>query len=220
MRFTIKLKLALAFAFLLTLLLGTAAYGILSLSGLNDTMEATVKGPVARLELVQNINIDQLQNIRQQKNMLGAANAAEVDSARKKGDVARAHLKEALDAALSIASEQGRRRWLKIQELAAKADAADDRIRAFVASGAIAEAQKLSVTEAREAANELDSAVEELITLSKQQLDEANASADATYQTTSTIMIGPSRFCASRISLTALPMAAIRLAMVKNAMKK
>jgi methyl-accepting chemotaxis protein len=189
MRFTIKLKLALAFAFLLVLLIGTASYGIMSLSGINDTMDATVKGPVARLELAQNINIAQLQSIRQQKNMLGAADAAEVDSARKKGDVARAHLKEALDRALSLATEQGRPRWLKIQELAARADAADDRIRAFVTSGSLAEAQKLSVTDARAAANELDAAVEELITLSKQQLDDASAAADSTYQSTSTIMI-------------------------------
>ena len=48
----------------------------------------------------------------------------------------------------------------------------------------------MSITEARQVANELDAAVEELITLSKQQLDEADAAADATYQSTSTIMIG------------------------------
>ena len=136
MRFTIKLKLAIAFAFLLVLLLGTASYGILSLSGLNDTMDATINGPVTRLELAQNINVAQLQSIRQQKNMLGAADAAEIESARKKGDVARAHLKEALDKALTIATEQGRPRWLKIQELAAKADAVDDKIRSLVVSGA------------------------------------------------------------------------------------
>ena len=190
MKFTIKLKLALAFAFLIVLLLGTAGFAINSLSNLNDTMEATLKGPATRLELVQNINIDQLQGIRQQKNIVGATTPAEIQAAQQKGDLARAHLQEALDKALSISTEQGRPRWLKIQELASKADAADDKIRALMISGAADQAQRVSVTEAREVANQLDAAVEELVTLSKQQLDEANIEAQATYASTSTIMIG------------------------------
>ena len=190
MKFTIKLKLALAFASLLVLLVGTAGFGIRSLSSINDTMGATLEGPVTRLELVQRINIAQLQGIRQQKNMVGASTPAEIQSAQAKGDVARADLKQALDSALGIASEQGRPRWLKIQELAGKADAVDDKIRAFMISGATDQAERLSITEGRQIANELDAAVDELIKLSKQQLDEADASADASYASTSTIMIG------------------------------
>ena len=123
MRFTIKLKLALAFAFLLILLVGTAGYGIRSLSGINDTMDATLKGPVARLELVQRVNIAQLESVRWQKVLIGALAPAEIQAAQEKGDAARAELKQAVDTALTIATEQGRPRWLKIQELAAKADA-------------------------------------------------------------------------------------------------
>jgi len=190
MKFTIKLKLAMAFAVLLILLLGTAIYGIRSLGGINDTMGATLDGPVTRLELVQKINIAQLQGIRQQKNMIGADTPAQIQAAQEKGDIARNQLRESLDKALSIASEQGRPRWLKIQELAGKADAADDKIRGLMLAGSAAEAERISITEAREVANELDQAVEELITLSKQQLDEADAGADATYESTRTIMVG------------------------------
>ena len=189
MRFTIKLKLALAFAFLLILLLGTAGYGIGSLSGINDTMESMVKGPVTRLELVQKINIAQLQGIRQQKNLIGAKTPEDIQKAIEKSDAARARLKEALDTALGIASEQGRPRWLKIQEITGKSNATDDHIRALMQSGSVDQAVTLSVTEARQLANELDASVDELITLSKQQLDEANASATASYQSTSLIMI-------------------------------
>jgi methyl-accepting chemotaxis protein len=190
MRFTIKLKLALAFTFLLVLLLGTAGYGIRSLSGINDTMESMVTGPVTRLELAQNINIAQLQSIREQKNLIGARTPAEVKVAEEKGDAARADLKEALAAALAVASEQGRPRWLRIQELSVKADAVDDRVRAFMEAGAVDQAATLSVTEAHQVVNELDAAVGELIALSKQQLGEANAEAEASYRFTSTVMIG------------------------------
>ena len=190
MKFTIKLKLALAFAFLLVLLLGTAGFGIHSLSAINDTMGATLDGPVTRLELVQQINIAQLQGIRQQKNIVGANTPAEIQAAQQKSDLARADLKQAVEAALAIASEQGRPSWLKIQQLAAKADAADDQIRALMISGAADQAERVSNTEARQIANELDAAVDELIKLSKQQLETADAAADASYSSTSTIMIG------------------------------
>jgi methyl-accepting chemotaxis protein len=190
MRFTIKLKLALAFASLLVLLVGTAGYGIRSLSGINDTMEATLKGPVTRLELAQRVNIGQLESVRWQKVILGAQTPAEIQSAQQKGDAARAELKQALDAALAIASEKGRPMWLKVQEFAARADAIDDRIRALMLAGAADQAQKLSVTEARQVTNELDSVIGELIGLQKKFVQEANVEASASYASTSMIMIG------------------------------
>ena len=181
MKFTIKLKLALAFAVLLILLLGMAIYGIRSLGGINDTMGATIDGPVARLSYAQGINIAQLEGIRQQKNIIGADNPSQIEQAQKKGDAARVVLRETLDKALAIASEQGRPRWLKIQELSIKADAIDDKIRGLMLAGQAAEAERLSITEAREVAGEMYKSFDELITLSQQKLEEADAAGDTTY---------------------------------------
>lgn len=108
MRFTIKMKLGLAFGTIIALLLGCAIYAVISLGTINSAMQAMTDGPVARLELVQRIKIEALQSIRQQKNMLLATTPAEVQSARSKGDEARVKTAEALDHALSIASEEGR----------------------------------------------------------------------------------------------------------------
>jgi methyl-accepting chemotaxis protein len=188
MRFTIKLKLGLAFTFLIALLLGTAGYAIMSLSTLNDTMANMTNGPVARLELSQNINIAQLQGIRQQKNLLAATTPEEIQKARSKNDAARAELTQSLDKALSIASEQGKPRWLKIAELVKKFQAIDDQIITLVLAGNAAQAQSLSITSARETANQVDETVGELLTLSKQQLNEANTEAQATYEATRNTM--------------------------------
>ena len=70
MRFTIKLKLFLTFGFMLAVLVGTAAYGIISLGGLNTTLGDVLSGPAERLKLAQTLNNLQLQQIRQQ--ILGA----------------------------------------------------------------------------------------------------------------------------------------------------
>jgi methyl-accepting chemotaxis protein len=190
MKFTIKLKLSLAFAVMIVLLLATAIYGVTSLSELNNAMTQMSNGPVARLDLAQRVSVAQLQSIRQQKNLIAATTPTEIDAAREKGNAARVELKTALDKALSIATEQGKPRWLKIQEFAAKADAVDDRIRAAVQAGATDQAQRLSVTEGREAANGLDAAVDELVALSKQQLADANTETDILYETTRNLMVG------------------------------
>ncbi|WP_105373553.1 methyl-accepting chemotaxis protein [Neorhizobium huautlense] len=190
MKFTIKLKLGLAFAVMIVLLLATAIYGVTSLSELNNAMTQMSNGPVARLDLAQRVSVAQLQSIRQQKNLIAATTPTEIDAAREKGNAARVELKTALDKGLSIATEQGKPRWLKIQEFAAKADAVDDRIRAAIQSGAADQAQRLSVTEGREAANGLDAAVDELVALSKQQLADANTETDILYETTRNLMVG------------------------------
>ena len=95
MRFTIKLKLFLTFGFMLAVLVGTATYGIISLGGLNTTLSDVLNGPAERLKLAQMLNNFQLQQIRQQKNMLAATNATETnryiglsDEARKEFDAA------------------------------------------------------------------------------------------------------------------------------------
>jgi len=190
MRFTIKLKLGLAFAFLIILLAGTTAYSIISLGSLNDAMQNMTRGPVQRLELAQNIDIAMLQNIRQQKNLLAASTPADIQAARDKGDTARGELNHALDTALAIATEQGKPRWLKIRELSEKFNEIDDQIRSLVQAGNIEQAQRHSVTDARQLANNLGASVDELVTLSKQQLQDANNDAEAHFISTRNTMIG------------------------------
>eukprot|EP01035_Chromulina_nebulosa_P058513 gene58513-80116_t len=107
MRFTIKLKLATAFAFLIILLLGTAGYAVNSLGGLNQAISEVIDGPVARLELAQKIDIALLQQIRQQKNLLAAATPTEAQAARTRGDAARKESGDAITKALSLATEAG-----------------------------------------------------------------------------------------------------------------
>src|SRR3569623_3083088 len=108
MRMTIKLKLAVAYGFLIVLLLGTAAYGIMSLSTLNSTLSDVLSGPAERLRLAMTINAEELQQIRQQKNLLLATTPDEMQSATAKGDERRRAFETALAAVEAKATEQGR----------------------------------------------------------------------------------------------------------------
>lgn len=56
MRFTIKMKLAVAFGFLILMLAGTAGYGIYSLGIAKNAMDDVVDGTVVRLDKVHQMN--------------------------------------------------------------------------------------------------------------------------------------------------------------------
>ncbi|QFY61260.1 HAMP domain-containing protein [Rhizobium grahamii] len=189
MRLTIKTKLVAAFSFIILMLIGTSAYSIISLSGLNDSIGAVLAGPAARLELAQEINIGQLQAIRQQKNLLMAKDAQEMDGAITKGDAGRKEFAESLAAVLKIATEQGKPRWEKIGELSKRFFEADDQIRAMMKAGNTEGAANISVTTARAAANEIDTTLAEILKLEKDRMDTADDDAEASYQATRLTMI-------------------------------
>ncbi|MBW8786490.1 MAG: MCP four helix bundle domain-containing protein, partial [Rhizobium leguminosarum] len=189
MRLTIKTKLVTAFTFVILMLMGTAAYGIVSLGSLNDTIGNLLAGPAARLDLAQQINIAQLEAIRQQKNLLTARTADETAGAIAKGNQARKDFTDAFGQVLALATEEGKARWARIAELSKTFNAADDQIRDYVKAGNAEGANTISVTAARAAANDIDSTLNEILALEKQRMEAADDGAEAQYTTTRTMMV-------------------------------
>jgi len=189
MRLTIKTKLVTTFTFIILMLIGTAAYGIFSLGSLNDTISNLLAGPAARLDLAQQINIAQLEAIRQQKNLLTARNADDASGAIEKGNQARKDFADAFAAVTKLATEEGKARWERVAELSKTFNQADDQIRDFIKGGNTDGANNVSVTTARQAANDIDSTLDEILALEKQRMKAADDSAEQQYGTTRTTMI-------------------------------
>ncbi len=189
MRLTIKTKLVTAFTFIIFMLIGTAAYGIFSLGSLNDTIGNLLAGPAARLDLAQQINIAQLEAIRQQKNLLTARNADDASGAIEKGAKARKDFADAFAAVTKLATEEGKARWERVAQLSATFNQADDQIRDFIKAGNMDGANNISVTTARQAANDIDATLDEILALEKQRMQDADDSAEQQYGTTRTMMI-------------------------------
>ncbi|AVA22819.1 methyl-accepting chemotaxis protein [Rhizobium sp. NXC24] len=189
MRLTIKAKLVGAFAFIILMLIGTAGYGLMSLSAFNDTISNVLEGPVERLELTQQVNISQLQVIRQQKNLLAAHSDDEAKAALATGDVARKQLADTLAAVDKVATEESRAHWDSVEAIAAKFIQADDQIRQLLKAGDKEGASNISVTDARRAANEIDKALEALLATEKQKMKEADDGADVQYAGTRLTML-------------------------------
>ncbi|MBY5466898.1 methyl-accepting chemotaxis protein, partial [Rhizobium leguminosarum] len=189
MRLTIKTKLVTAFTFIIVMLVGTAAYGVFSLGSLNDTIDKLLAGPAARLDFAQQINIAQLEAIRQQKNLLTARSADETAGAIAKGNQARKEFADAFNQVLALATEEGKARWARIAELSKTFNGADDQIREYVKAGNAEGANAISVTTARAAANDIDSTLSEILALEKQRMKAADDGAEAQYTTTRTMMV-------------------------------
>jgi methyl-accepting chemotaxis protein len=189
MRMTIKFKLALAYGFLIVLLIGTAGYGIMSLGALNDALGNVLTGPAERLQLAMTLNNEQLQQIRQQKNLLLAANPAEVKAAIAKSDTSRKTFEETLAAVEAKATEQGRVFWNRLRTLDTDFLKQDDQIRALVEAGNTAGALQISVNENRKTVAEIDKVLDEVVTLERSRLHEADDSSEQQYAATRMIMI-------------------------------
>jgi methyl-accepting chemotaxis protein len=189
MRMTIKSKLVLAYSFLILMLCGTATYGILSLGTLNNTLDSILTGPSERLQLAMTIYSEQLQQIRQQKNLLLAANPEEAKDALDKSDAHRIGFGEALSAAEAKATEQGRAIWNQVRTLDGEYNKQEDRIRALAKMGNIPAALQISVTENRATVAEIDKLLEEIIALERGRLKEAGISSEEQYASTRMIMI-------------------------------
>src|SRR5690242_3118685 len=120
MRFTIKLKLGLAFGIMTLLLIGIAVYGSLSLGTLNEASGAMIDGSVRRLELALNANIAEVNAIRAQKNALLSTDAETAAGFYKEADQNLQAMFDAVDAGLAIALPEGRPHWEKLRTVGEK----------------------------------------------------------------------------------------------------
>jgi methyl-accepting chemotaxis protein len=78
MRFTIKLKLALSFAFIITLVGAMATLAITNLSSLNTAITEMVSGPVNDLNGIRALSVAFSDGIRAEKNIVINTNATEI----------------------------------------------------------------------------------------------------------------------------------------------
>ncbi len=199
MRFTIKMKLAVAFGFLILMLAGTATYGILSLGASKAAMDQVVERTVVRLDKAHQMNALSLVTVRAQKNLILSKTPAEAQTVKQVGDESRARLHQIMDDMEATASENTRRDWAELQSAAKAFDASDDRVRAYMEQGDTAAAAAYSSGEGRAAANLLTEKLDGRVQLNRDLLNQAKQAANNDYEQT-------------RLLLTSLSVAAVIIA--------
>ncbi|NEJ70420.1 HAMP domain-containing protein [Rhizobium phaseoli] len=190
MRITIKLKLAAAFGFVILLLVGSAVYGIISLSSLNDAVGNLISGPAKRLELALEAKTAELNAVRWQKNAL-----LEMDPevARKDYQNSAKSLDEMVVFATSgqqLATAEGKPTWDRLVELAKRFGEGSNKVASIQEGGDRAAAAALSSGDVRGLVMELEEVFETLVTLQQKSMAQADDDTDILYSSTKNMLIG------------------------------
>ncbi|AHK02379.1 MULTISPECIES: methyl-accepting chemotaxis protein [Rhizobium/Agrobacterium group] len=192
MRFTIKMKLAVAFGFLILMLAGTAGYGIYSLGIAKNAMDDVVDGTVVRLDKVHQMNALALATVRSQKNIILAASPEETQLFKAAGNESRDQLTAMLNDMAATASAETRAFWTDLQAITKAFEASDDHVRELVAQGNTSLAASYSSGKGRDAANALTGKLGEGVKMNRDRLEQSKQLAADDYEQTRTLLVSAS----------------------------
>ena len=190
MRFTIKLKLTLAFGMVIALLIGAAGLGVVSLGSLNTRLDALISGPVKRVIDAKTVKVRFLEVVRAEKNMLLTDDPAKVQTYVGDDASNTKVLEASLEEGLSTASERGRPHWIELRQTWDGFKANDARLQSLIASKHRPDAMALSTGAQREATASAEKAIDDIVDINQQLMDEARAAAAASYAQTRTTLLG------------------------------
>ncbi len=188
MRFTIKLKLGLAFGIMTLLLIGIAVYGSLSLGTLNEASGNMIDGPMRRLELALNANVAEVNAIRAQKNALLSTDPDATAGFYKEADQNLQAMFDAVDAGLAIASPEGKPYWEKLLTIGAKFRDRSAELQQLDARGDQAGALALSLGDLRTMTNDMGEAIGALIEIQRKGMKATDQSNTDLYNSTKLIL--------------------------------
>jgi methyl-accepting chemotaxis protein len=189
MRFTIKLKLALAFGLIIVLMVGATGYGIASLGSMNATMQALLSGPVKRMQTAQDVQANVLRFIRNEKNII----LSRTPEARKEWEVRlnerAAALEGLLDTGDKISSPEGKIKYAQLRSLWNDMKSHDIKLRDLVSADKKEQAIDLSLGALKEATDKVLTATEEVVALTQTQMNADQTSATASYEAARGVLI-------------------------------
>jgi methyl-accepting chemotaxis protein len=189
MRFTIKLKLGLAFGLVVVMLLGAAGLGISGLSTMDETLTSMVSGPVERMKTAQDIKIYLLDLARTEKNLVLATDA------QKKRDYADAlvRIRSGMDSTIehgyNIASSVGRPVYERMRTQWTEMKPNDAHLTELSLAGRNDDAKVVMYGELYRTNLALQKSTDDLVELTATQLKTAAAEAAGTYSSTRNILV-------------------------------
>jgi methyl-accepting chemotaxis protein len=190
MRLTIKLQLALAFGFIIVLLIVGNVYGLNSLSKANREMDALISGPTARLQSAQQLEIHMLNMVRAEKNMILVGSPDEVRKLEASFEKERLAFDALLTKTKGLATAEGRPKWEAFGEAFEQLNDVHGKVLQLTLAGDTAAAAATSMGDGRKIVTEANARGEELVELSKAQLEAAAAEADEHFAATRNLLIG------------------------------
>ena len=190
MRFTIKMKLGLAFGLVTTLLMVAAFVAVSSLQSLNDNLKTMIAGPVERMNIALNVHDTLMDLARTQKNIILESDPQELRAYDERLTKLRGEMDEFIERGYAIASEQGKVKYNAIRVSWDTFKTLDSKLRQLALANQDEEAKNLSFGELRKANNAMTAIADEMVEMTRAQMKKASDDAEQSYQTTRNVLIG------------------------------
>ncbi|QCI99761.1 methyl-accepting chemotaxis protein [Agrobacterium larrymoorei] len=189
MRFTIKLKLAIAFGLIIAMMGGLSIYSISSVNDLNNAISQVIAGPAARLEAAQEVGRIQLRITRSQMNMSTADDLASAEQSMKNSDEYRSQFRDKVEWLINASTDDaGRALWRDVATRAEALFLVDDEIRRLIRSGQSAAALGKAKTEGRDITDKIGELIDVRVEANKALMRQADKDTDDLYSTTWTMI--------------------------------
>ena len=192
MRFTIKLKLGLAFGLVTAILLIASYIAISSLSEFNNTLVFLIEGPVERQSTAKDVKTDLLDIARQEKNLILENDPAKMREFDSKITKLRTELEADIDHGEKVASEKGLLIYKDIKTNLERFWALDTKMRELALANHDDEAKALSLGEIAQINNTNLDRADDLVDLTTVAMKQAKDDAERSYQTARGVLIGAS----------------------------
>ncbi len=192
MRFTIKLKLGVAFGLVIVMLLGAAGFGINGLATMNDTVNSLITGPMERLRTAQDVHTTALDVVRQEKNIILVSGQDKKRAYDDKLVQLRSQMDALLDHGYAIASDQGKPKYEFMRSQWEIIKPMDANLREYALANKDEEAKALSFGALFAPNTALLKAADDTAVLAAALMKEQQANAEQTYNTTCNVLISVS----------------------------
>ncbi|MCR6497666.1 methyl-accepting chemotaxis protein [Shinella sp. CPCC 101442] len=183
MRLTIKLKLGLAFGFLITLLCISAGIGVRSLSEMNTLRNELIEGPIQQDDYANDLAAAFDGLGLAEGDLLMATTPERANKAKATIAAERETFEKALNDGQNDATGEFKAKWQEVRDFWDDYMAINDRIVSLIASGQRDLALEVNQTEGGAAADKLDEMTAGLSALTEAAIKDSDTVADASYET-------------------------------------
>ncbi len=190
MRFTLKLKLVLAFALIIVLMVCATSFGIFQLNKINTAKAQMISGPAKRLENAQALSIALLHIVRAERNMALTNDAALNTRDNTQAETEKKHFLEILAESEKLASAEGKPKWQALRNKWEEFEPLDTEARQLALANRREEAAQILLIKQHAVHDAVFQQVDELVALSKSQLEATERQSDADFALARNLLIG------------------------------
>jgi len=190
MRFTIKLKLGLAFGLVIALLIGATGYGVVSLGGIDNLLIGIVDGPVKRMDTAYRVQGAFLQIIRSEKNIILETEPEKVKVWDNKLTKQINDFDALIDEGDALSLAAGKAKYAELRGIWTTFKPLDAQLRTLAAQNKDKDAVALSLGDLKKYTNQTVAITDAIVDITKSQMKAQEAAAADSYAATRNILIG------------------------------